>query len=215
MVRSHPQHQCSSPVGCFFKFSARTSMDASGAELAAPLAASPGAAEHERDGGELEPVPAAALAPQPQPPADGPPAASTETVVESPPGVGRTGREPTARPRRSAVADPGKDLLDEIMALKDQQRRAKEAKKAITKELRNAHRRRQRLKKRAKALSDADLLAVISLRNHEKALGRHTSAEEDEDDDDSESEVDEPTGTGSAPCDGPSPARPKKQARRG
>ena len=61
MVRSHPQHQCSSPVGCFFKFSARTSMDASGAELTAPVAASPGAAEHERDGGELEPVPATAL----------------------------------------------------------------------------------------------------------------------------------------------------------
>ena len=213
MVRSDPQHERSSPVGCFFKFSARTSMDASGADLTAPLAASPGAAEHERDGGELEPVPATALAPPP--PAGGPAAASAETVVESPPGVGCTGREPTARPRRSAVADPGKDLLNEITALKDQQKKAKDAKKAITKDLRNANRRRQRLKKRAKALSDADLLAVISLRNHEKALGRHPSAEEEEDDEDSESELDEQTGTGSAPSDAPSPARPKKQARKG
>ena len=186
-------------------------MDASGAEPTAALAASPGAAEHERDGGELEPVPATALAPQP--PADGPAAASAETVVEPPPGVGCTGREPTARPRRSAVADPGKDLLDEIAALKEQQKQAKAAKKAITKDLRNANRRRQRLKKRAKALSDQDLMAVISLRNHEKALGQKASAaEEEEDDEDSESE-EENTGTGSAPSDAPSPARPKKQAR--
>ena len=213
MVRSHPQHQRSSPVGCFFKFSARTSMDASGAELTASLAASPGAAEHERDGGELEPVSATALAPQP--PADRPAAARAETVVESPPGVERTGREPTARPRRSAVADAGKDLLDEITALKERQKNAQDAKKAITKELRNANRRRQRLKKRAKALSNADLLAVISLRNHEKVLGRDTGLEESDDDEDSESELDEQTGTGSAPSDGPSPARPKKQARKG
>ena len=213
MVRSHPQHQCSSPVGCFFKFSASTSMDTSGAELTASVAASLGAAEHERDGGELEPAPATALAPQP--PAEGPATASAETVVESPPGVGRSNREPTARSRRSAVADPGKDLLDEITTLKEQQKKAKEAKKAVTKELRNANRRRQRLKKRAKALSDVDLLAVISLRNHEKALGRQPSAEEEEDDEDSESELDEHTGTGSAPSDGPSPARPKKQARKG
>ena len=176
-------------------------MDASGAELPAPLAASPGAAEHERDSGEVEPVPATALAPPP--PAGGPAAASAATVVESPPGDGRAGREPTARPRRSGVNDPGKDLLDEIIALKGEQKKAKEAKKAITKELRIANRRRQRLKKRAKALSDADLLAVISLRNHEKALGRQPSAEEEDDDEDSESELDEQTGTGSAPSDAP------------
>ena len=126
MVRSHPQHQRSSPVGCFFKFSSRTSMDASGAEVTAAPAASPGAAEHERDSGELEAGPTTALASQPS--AGGAAAASTEAVVESPPGVGRSGREPTARPRRSAVADPGKDLLDEIIALKDQQKKAKEEK---------------------------------------------------------------------------------------
>ena len=212
MVRSHPQHQRSSPLGCFLKFSASTSMGASGAERTAPLAASPGAAEPTADGSELEPVPASALAPQP--PADGPAPAGTSTVVESPPGVGSTHREPTARSRHSAVADPGKDLLDEITALKEQQKKAKEAKKAVTAQLRNANRRRQRLKKRAKALSDADLLAVISLRNHAKALGRNPSAEEEDDDEDSESELDEQAGTGSAPSDAPSPVRPKKQARK-
>ena len=213
MVSSHSQHQRSSPVSCSFKFSARSVMDASGAEPTASLAASPGAAEHERDGGELEPAPATPRATAP--PAGGSAPASAETVVESPSRVGRSGREPTARPRRPAGTDPGQDLLDEITALKEQQKKAKEEKKAITKELRNAHRRRQRLKKRAKALSDADLLAVISLRNHEKALGRHPSAEEEEDDEESDSELEDQIGTGSAPSDVPSPARPKKQPRKG
>ena len=72
------------------------------------------------------------------------------------------------------------------------------------------------MKKRAKALSDADLLAVISLRNHEKALGRHPSAEEEEEDDeDSDSELEDQIGNGSAPSDAPSPAKPKKQPRKG
>ena len=130
--------------------------------------------------------------------------ARAEAIVEPPPGSGRTSREPTARPRRSAVADPCKDLLDEIMALKQQQKKAKDAKKAITKELRNANRRRQRLEKRVKALSDADLLAVISLRNHEKALGRQPLEEEDDDDEEeTDSEMEEHSGKGSAPSEGP------------
>ena len=188
-------------------------MDASGAKPTAALAASSGAAEHECDGGELEPVPGTALATQT--PADGPAAASAQTVVQPTSGVERTCREPTARPRRSEVVDPGKHLLDEISQLKDEQKKAKEAKQAITKNLRNANRRRQRLKRRAKALSDQDLLAVISLRNHEKALGRQPSAEEDEEEEDSESELEEHTSKGSAPSDGPSPAKPKKQAKKG
>ena len=52
-------------------------------------------------------------------------------------------------------------------------------------------------------MSDADLMAVISLRNHEKALGRHPSAEEEEDDEDSDSELEDQTGNGSAPSDAP------------
>ena len=99
------------------------------------------------------------------------------------------------------------------MALKNEQKKAKEAKKAVTKELRNANRRRQRLKKRAKALSDQDLLAVISLRNHERALGRQTSAEDEGDEEESESDLEEPTATASAASTATSPSRPKKNAR--
>ena len=187
-------------------------MDASAAEVAATDATPSGGSERERDSGELQPVPATPA--DEQTPANGQEAASAEAIVESPPGgVERVGREPTARPRRSAVADPGKDLLDEIEALKVQQKQAKEAKTAITKDLRNANRRRQRLKKRAKALSDQDLLAVISLRNHERALGRQTSAEDEDDDEESESELDEPTAPASGSSGAPPPGRPKKRAK--
>ena len=69
-----------------------------------------------------------------------------------------------------AVIAKGKSIVDEINALKEEQKAARDAKKKITKDLRNAEKRRQRLKKRAKQLSDADLLAVMSLRVHEKTL---------------------------------------------
>jgi hypothetical protein len=39
----------------------------------------------------------------------------------------------------------------------------------VTKELKNAQKRKQRLKKRAKQLSDTDLVSVLQLRATEKA----------------------------------------------
>ena len=93
--------------------------------------------------------------------------------------------EPTAAEQQPAAigADVGKSMLEEIAQLKKQQKEAKDAKLAVGKQLRNAERRRKRLKKRANKLSDADLLAVISLRNHEKAVGgqMHTSTDEGDD----------------------------------
>ena len=80
--------------------------------------------------------------------------------------------EPTAAEQQpAAAADLGKSMLQEIAQLKKQQKEAKDAKVALGKQLRNAERRRKRLKKRASKLSDTDLLAVISMRNHEKAVG--------------------------------------------
>ena len=82
-------------------------------------------------------------------------------------------REPTAAEKQPTAAgdDVGKSMLEEIAQLKKQQKEAKDAKLAVGKQLRNAERRRKRLKQRANKLSDADLLLVISLRNHEKAVG--------------------------------------------
>lgn len=187
-------------------------MDDSAAGVTAPTTTAEGVTAPEREHGEFEPLPATAL-PPPQP-AGGQEIATAEAVVEPAAVTAAVAAEPTAGRRRAAVADPGQTLLDEILALKDAQKVAKDAKKQVTKELRNANRRRQRLKKRAKALSDQDLLAVISLRNHEKALGRHASAEEEDEDDDSDSETEVSAPAASASGGTPqSPARPKKRAR--
>ena len=116
--------------------------------------------------------------------------------------------EPTAGGRDAAVADdPGKSMLEEIMMLKQKQKEAREAKKVAQKQLRNAERRRKRLKQRAKQLSDADLLAVISLRNHEKTLGQRDSKPDDEDNEDAESIPDD---GGAGPSSGSTPKTASK-----
>jgi hypothetical protein len=114
-----------------------------------------------------------------------------------------------------AVADPGRTMLAEIQALKEEQKKVRDARKEVAKKLRNAEKRRRRLKARANRLSDADLLAVISLRSHEKAHGNCGTAEEDEDDDsDSEQEAEVAGGTGSTSSSGPKAApTPKKKIR--
>jgi hypothetical protein len=64
---------------------------------------------------------------------------------------------------------PEKRILPEIQRLKAQQKEMVEAKKKIQKELKNAERRRARLKRRARQLTDEDLIAVVALRAGEKA----------------------------------------------
>ena len=105
-------------------------------------------------------------------------------------------------------------MLDDIKALKEEQQRMRAHKKAATKELRNAERRISRLKKRAKALSDADLLAVISLRNHEKALGKTKADGDEEEDEDSESEQEESRSTtaSTSAAASSSPRAPKRKS---
>ena len=71
-------------------------------------------------------------------------------------------------------------MLEEISELKRKQKEAREAKLTVGKELRNAERRRKRLKLRAKQLSDEDLLAVMSLRTHEKAQAQRKGNSEEE-----------------------------------
>ena len=63
-----------------------------------------------------------------------------------------------------------KSIVDEIGALKQKQKEARDLKKQISKDLRNAEKRRQRLKKRARQLTDADLVAVMTLRAREKEV---------------------------------------------
>lgn len=67
-----------------------------------------------------------------------------------------------AAPRLPAVP-----LNESIRLLKEQQRAMKDEKKALTKTLRNAVKRKTRLQKRARQLSEQDLLEVLRMR-HDK-----------------------------------------------
>ena len=117
--------------------------------------------------GEREERDAASLFPKKS---SGSAAAGASPASQDVKGVHSTSAEPTAGGHDAGAAvDIGKHMLDEISELKRKQKEARDAKLAVGKELRNAQRRQKRLKTRAKQLSDEDLLAVISLRNHEKA----------------------------------------------
>ena len=116
--------------------------------------------------------------------ASGPAAALASEVARLVKGGAGNASEPTAADKEPAAAgaDVGKSMLEEIAQLKKQQKEAKDAKLAVGKQLRNAERRRKRLKKRASKLSDSDLLAVISMRNHEKAVDGQGDTATDEGD---------------------------------
>ena len=56
------------------------------------------------------------------------------------------------------------DLLRSIARLKTEQKDQRASRKKLNKDLRNAEKRRSRLKKRARQLSDGDLVAVLQMR---------------------------------------------------
>jgi len=66
------------------------------------------------------------------------------------------------------------DLLSQIGELKKQQQKLKAEKKCVAKDLKNAERRRKRLRKKAKQLSDTDLIAVLRMRQQ---MGARASEE--------------------------------------
>ena len=184
--------------------------DAEATTEAAPAEPTKKPDEKESDSGG-EPTAAEALAP-----ADGQAASGAEAAALPPLG-GQGGSSTDAIAPHVAPADrKGKDILAEIQALKDAQKRARDAKKEITKDLRNAEKKRQRLKKRAKQLSDQDLLAVMTLRSAEQAL-RRTDAVRDGSSTQlparSESGTVTPTSTTDARDPSQSPIQPKRKAR--
>jgi len=63
-----------------------------------------------------------------------------------------------------AATPPASDLASKIQALRKQQQEYVAERKRIARELRNAERKRRRLKERAKTLSNSDLAEVIALR---------------------------------------------------
>ena len=73
-----------------------------------------------------------------------------------------------------------KDTLTEhLLRLKEEQQAAKEAKRKIAGEIRNAERRKSRLRKRAKLLTDEDLLQVLMLRKSARqTLEEHVTTQD-------------------------------------
>jgi hypothetical protein len=66
--------------------------------------------------------------------------------------------------RAAVKSPPSKNLLEQIAALKAEQKDLRTKKKELSQTLRNAERRRTRLRKKAKLLSDIDLLDVLRMR---------------------------------------------------
>ena len=98
----------------------------------------------------------------------------------------------------------GSKLLTEIQRLKAEQTAIRLSKQKVAKELKNAERKRSRLKKRAKLLSDNDLVAVMMLRVAEKkdtqlaaeGQAKDASEKEGKDEDNQERAIDDTDMTG-------------------
>ena len=163
----------------------------------------------DRGDGEREERDAAAVTPKT---ASGTAAALASEDAKRLTGAAISRAEPTAGgPGANGAVDVGRSMLDEISVLKKQQKEAWEAKKMVQKQLRNAERRRKRLKKRASKLSDSDLLAVISLRNHEKVAG--LLAATDEGDEENAKEIQDDPGASSSSA-APSKATTKPTSKK-
>ena len=94
-----------------------------------------------------------------------PPTCGTPSTVTSDDGRPVTPRD-AAPP--SAESTPSQSLNASIERLKLEQHRLKTTKKQIVKELRNAERKRKRLRERARQLTDEDLLSVMLMRKEKK-----------------------------------------------
>ena len=82
--------------------------------------------------------------------------------------------EPTAKALNPLwpVNTEGASLVPEIARLKKEQAALRDQKKRLAKDLKNAEKRRSRLKKRAKLLTNTDLVAVMMLRVAERKVSK-------------------------------------------
>ena len=77
-------------------------------------------------------------------------------------------------------AGKGDELTEKILALQKQQKELLAAKKEMQKDLRNAKRRKTRLTKRTRLLSDSDLIQIMLMRDAKKKEPTPTKKQEDE-----------------------------------
>jgi hypothetical protein len=105
---------------------------------------------------------------------DNPPAATVAAVAAPGPPASASSSSGSAGLAALLAEVPGpvggEQLGESIARLKREQDDVRANRKRVTKELKNAQKRKQRLKKRAKQLSDTDLVSVLQLRASEKAV---------------------------------------------
>ena len=77
-------------------------------------------------------------------------------------------------------AGKGDELTEKILALQKQQKDLLNQKKDLQKDLRNAKRRKTRLTKRTRQLSDSDLIQIMLMRDAKKKEATLTKTLEDE-----------------------------------
>ena len=89
-----------------------------------------------------------------------------DTARSGGPSPGSAAETPSTheKPEDTTTSGTGSELLDTIGRLKKQQRDMKAERKRLASELRNAEKRRARLRKKAKQLSDQDLVDVLKMR---------------------------------------------------
>ena len=82
----------------------------------------------------------------------------------------------------SAAEEAGKgdELTEKILALQKQQKELLDQKKHLQQDLRNARRRKTRLTKRTRLLSDSDLIQIMLMRDAKKKEATPTKKPEDE-----------------------------------
>ena len=89
----------------------------------------------------------------------------------------------------AAVVTPGTgakaSLMQQIDLLKDEQKAARDARNCLNKNLKNALRRKRRLQKKARQLSNEDLVAVLTMREENDSrsaanLAEHGAEHDDE-----------------------------------
>ena len=82
----------------------------------------------------------------------------------------------------SAAEEAGKgdELTEKLLALQKQQKELLDQKKHLQQDLRNARRRKTRLTKRTRLLSDSDLIQIMLMRDAKKKEATPTKKQEDE-----------------------------------
>ena len=121
---------------------------------------------------------------------------ASDSAAAAAPAAAAASTAPVGVPRKRAAAElpdaimagdggaaldpqlPQESLLESIKRLKEQQAAMKAAKKEVQRELRNATKRRQRLKKQARQLTD-NLVEVLQMRKEAipaVVVGEHTAA---------------------------------------